>query len=497
MEKADTIVMEEIRMRGRGIPAALAGGVLAATIALAPCPAFGQAKGVFAPYASRLAAEPAGQQVKLTWKDSSDVAGTYSVYRHTAEISSQNVGGALVVGRVGSGVEYFIDTPPDTQEYFYALLLEDSSNKRYSVFVPFRNTTVTGIAVAAPSAPEAPTGSVAPSAPEASITPATAIAPDAASAPEASSTPEPSSVPEPASTPAAPSLSEAPSVLPTAPAEPVPEARITDIRAAATADGQAIEVSFRSSDPSRDLLVFWGASPMTSAEDLLRSTSKSQLDPGEARYTVPALPGVDAYFAVVDAGQYKLGQAPLVPGQNATVVPVHLPLGPAGEELPSLLARRPLPLPGLDISSGVQTGLALPESDRLALPQEKAVSPETSRAIAEILSGIGDTAPAPRGKQILASEASPVAASELSGLQAIVQGAFSAGDLRESERQLRNFLSLTRPPDLEGRARFYLGQTYYLQDRPREALLEFLLAENVLYPETAAWKDACFRRLAP
>jgi hypothetical protein len=274
-------------------------------------------------------------------------------------------------------------------------------------------------------------------------------------------------------------------------------ARITDIRSAVSADGQTIEVSFRSSDPTRDSIVFWGASPMASAEDLLRSTSNSQLDPGEARYAVHALPGVDAYFAVIDAGLYKLGQAPIVPGQNATVDPVHLALGPAGVDLPPVAARRPLPLPGLDITSGVQTGLALPEGDRLALPLERPVSAETSRAIAEILDSIGDTAPVARSQQTLAAEATPGPASELSGLHAIVKGPFAEGDLPEAERRLRDFLSLTRPTDVEGRARFYLGQIYYLQDRPREALLEFLLAENVLYLETAAWKDACFRRLAP
>jgi len=54
---------------------------------------------------------------------------------------------------------------------------------------------------------------------------------------------------------------------------------------------------------------------------------------------------------------------------------------------------------------------------------------------------------------------------------------------------------VTRPPDVDARARFYLGQTYYLQDRPREAFLEFLLAEDFLSHEVAAWKEACYLRL--
>lgn len=419
-------------MLGRGISAALAGGVLAASLALGPCPAFCQeTKGVFAPYVSRLAAEPAGHQVKLTWKDSVDAAGTCVVYRHTAEITAQTVDGASIVGRVPSGVEYFLETPPDGKEYFYAVLIEDPSKKLYRILVPFRNTTSAGIAVA-----------------QAFL-------------------------------------------------EEQPAARVTGIRAALSADGQAIDVSFLSSNPRRDLLVFWGTSPMTSAEDLLRSTSKSPLDAGVTRYSVPTLAGVDSYFAVLDAGLYKLGQMPLVAGENSSTTPVQVPLGSGPAGIAPLAPRRPMPLPGLDIESSVQTGLALQGARQLALPAEKPVSAETSRAISELMHSLGDTAPGPRGQQILAFEATPAASSELSGLQAIVKGPFTGGDLPEAERQLLNFLSVTRPPDVDARARFYLGQTYYLQDRPREAFLEFLLAEDFLPHEVAAWKEACYLRLWP
>ncbi len=48
---------------------------------------------------------------------------------------------------------------------------------------------------------------------------------------------------------------------------------------------------------------------------------------------------------------------------------------------------------------------------------------------------------------------------------------------------------------MTARAHFYLGQSYFFSDRPRDALLEFLLAEDQYYPEVQAWEDACFGQL--
>ena len=48
---------------------------------------------------------------------------------------------------------------------------------------------------------------------------------------------------------------------------------------------------------------------------------------------------------------------------------------------------------------------------------------------------------------------------------------------------------------MQARAHFYLGQTYFFNNRPREALLEFLLADDSYYHEVELWKDACFRQL--
>jgi hypothetical protein len=278
-------------------------------------------------------------------------------------------------------------------------------------------------------------------------------------------------------------------------AEAPTDARVTDIRAALSADGLGAEVSFRTSDARRDLLLFWGTSRMTRPEDLLGSTSRLTIDAGQTRFTVPVLAGVDYHFAVLDAEAWKLGRARLAAGENVTAAPFQVPVGPGTAGFVTAPALRPFPLPALDVGVGVQTGAALDAAAPLALPAGRGVSAETERAIAAILAGLGTPPPALRGQQILPAEGTPPVDEEQKGLQAIVKGPFTGGDLPEAERQLRNFLGLNRRREVEGRARFYLGQVLYLQDRPREAFLEFLVCEDVLYAEASAWKAACLERL--
>ena len=84
---------------------------------------------------------------------------------------------------------------------------------------------------------------------------------------------------------------------------------------------------------------------------------------------------------------------------------------------------------------------------------------------------------------------------ELARLQTIVTGPFSSGDMAGASKSLLDFLRLPRSAPVEARARYYLGQAYYLQGRARDALMEFLSSEDYFYPETQPWLDACFDKL--
>lgn len=381
-------------------------------------------------FVSRLKAEPVDYQVKLTWVDSPDITGVCIVYRSPEEITTQTIGRAQIIGKVNTGVGYFIDTPSDRGGYFYAVLIQDSSGTLYPIVIPFRNKT------------------------------SAAVAPNTA-----------------------------------APEEKL-AARITDIRAAVTSGGDGIEITFINSNPDRDLLLFWGTSPLSVAEDLLRSTSTAPLDPGTTRYVLAGLPGVDYWFAVLDAGMYKIGQASLEKCVNATAQPISLPLSTSRVSLSSPTAsRRALPLPSLALTYGVQTGQPISSEDVPDLPSKKTVSSVTEKAISQLLQVIQPPNPTRRSPQVLESDMTPSPSGEIARLQEIIQGSFLGGDMTDTVKRLLDFLSLPRTPQLEAHARYYLGQAYYIEGKAREALMEFLVSDDFYYQENEQWIDACFENL--
>jgi hypothetical protein len=268
-------------------------------------------------------------------------------------------------------------------------------------------------------------------------------------------------------------------------------ARISGLTAAVTPAGDSVQISFQSSNPGRDLMLFRGTSPLLQPEDLLRSVSVTQLDPGTTRYTVPALSGVDYWFAVLDAGLFKIGQTPLEKGVNTSAEPVQVPMGSGRVSLaPPTTGRRALPLPSLQINFGVQSGLPLAGAKAPGSPKVMPVSAATETSLAILRRQV----PRPEARQlrpqVLVSDTTPMPAGELQRLREIVTGPFLGGDLTGAQKMLLDFLSLPRKPEISARARFYLGQTYFIEGRRREALLEFLLAQDVYYQETQPWLEA-------
>jgi hypothetical protein len=264
--------------------------------------------------------------------------------------------------------------------------------------------------------------------------------------------------------------------------------------AAVSSAGDAVEVAFSSSSRGRDLLLFRGTVPLLTPEDLVRSVSVTQLDPGTTRYILPAFSGVDYWFAVLDAGLYKIGQAPLEKGANATAAPVQVPVGAGRVSLaPPPAPRRALPLPSLQVTFGVQSGVPLANTEEH--PPEREISGAAAKSLALLLSEVPPTPPRQMKPQVLAVDATPMPGGELARLRDIVTGPFLGGDVKGAQKMFLDFLRLPRTAEIEAHARFYLGQTYYIEGRQRDALLQFLLAQEHYYQETKPWKDACFELL--
>jgi hypothetical protein len=381
------------------------------------------------PFVSLLKAEPAGYQVKLSWRDAPEKVALYSIYRYGQEISADNLKNAQLIGQVNPGVQYFIDTPPDEKEYFYAVLAQDAAGKLFSTLIPFRNKTLAGVAVT------------------------------------------------------------------TAATEEQLAASISDIRAAPNAAGDSIEVTFHSTNATRDLLLFRSTAAVADTEDLLRSGSATQLDAGTTKVDVPALPGVDYWFTVLDAGLFKLGTVQITDGVNTTTDPVRLPTNGKLAFSPPAFTRRLMPLPSLEITYGIQSGKPLPGASFPGLPAPRPLSEETQKALAILLAAVPQPPQPQMERTVLPAEATPSPDRDESALQQIIKGPFLGGDAVAAQKELLDFLGMRTPADMQARAHFYLGQSYFLTGQTREALLEFLLAEESYYHEVQAWEDACVSQL--
>jgi TolA-binding protein len=77
-----------------------------------------------------------------------------------------------------------------------------------------------------------------------------------------------------------------------------------------------------------------------------------------------------------------------------------------------------------------------------------------------------------------------------------VQGSFGSRNWDRAAEELKRFLDLPRSGKGEHKARFYLGQCYYFAGKNREALFEFLTAQEQFPGEASPWVQAVLRRLA-
>ena len=297
-------------------------------------------------------------------------------------------------------------------------------------------------------------------------------------------------------------------------------AGVTGIRAVVSED--SVLVDFLTSSPERELLLFRSNSPMTTTEDLIQAFAPLRLQAGLTHFTDFPIPGVETYYAVVDTELFKLGKQVLVPGENATVEGVVVPLE---------VSRVALPAAPRQSGPGVQTGAPKavgttagtgqiggtssgrgaarsltastplpylqPSEDTLSgtPPHKTELDPRTQAAISRLLASAPTLQAGERDVVILPEDKDEPSAGESKGLYTILQDFLLPGDYTGAESKLLGFLNLRRSAYMEARVRFYLAQAYYFQGLYEEALLEFVLAQDQLYAPVQPWLESCFRNL--
>ncbi len=381
---------------------------------------------VYAPFVSRLKAYEGTNTIKLTWLDSEDPIKYYTVYRNTERINNSNIKNSVKIGEVPAGKEIFIDIPPDTKKYYYAVLAVDRNGTEYKLFIPYRNITLKPASIK-----------------------------NAASAEELS-------------------------------------AKITNIKTSII--DKQIKISFKTSKPDREVVIYRSTSPIQEKEDIEGATLLTEIPSSKESYIDTPVPGVSYYYAVFDSELTKAGKYIVKIGENVTANSTEVPLSTVRNITIFTRNIRTQPLPFLDIYNGVISGKPLAGS-YFTFPPVRQLQPGTAEAVRNLTSVIPARIPPVPELYIFPVDREARENSETYKLVRILKTDFSNKNWSEAYKLLGNFLSVRHTKSVEKRTHFYMGQALYFMGLYKESFNEFVMCEGDFYTETKPWLDSLFYKL--
>ncbi len=267
-------------------------------------------------------------------------------------------------------------------------------------------------------------------------------------------------------------------------------AEIRDINTQVQRD--SILITFVPSKDDRELIVYRSISPIKQATDLAYAQTLRAFPSSRTSFQDFPVPGISYYYAILDSGLVKIGAISFKPGDNSTIIPASIPIGNR-VGLPETTVSRNLPLPLLPLSLNIATGEQLdsPRPSTPVLPRELDLS--TNKAVTTLLSQLPEEIEKELKPEILAEDKGTIiSGGEEYTLKSILSKEFAEKRWLESEKLLKNFLSVHRSMEIERRARFYLGQVLYFQNKYREAFMQFVLIRDNLYIHVSPWIDRLF-----
>ena len=252
---------------------------------------------------------------------------------------------------------------------------------------------------------------------------------------------------------------------PIQPQMPVPSIEKISVRI----DDDKVIITFSGADKTKNLLLYRSINPIKRQEDLLSALIIRQ------KVSSPVidypLPGITYHYALIYEEDLNSGIFNIRTGYNAT----------EGIQIYSAARKnsREMPLPGLNLSAPPEDGFSNFVTENFGLHSEADLFPErqnekTSKKETEVFPE--DLIKGGTGEDAL--------------LRSIVQGYFSLKEWNIAAEEFRRFLDLPRDGHNRARARFYLGQVYYFQGKPREALFEFLSAQELYPDDSNSWIQA-------
>jgi len=267
-----------------------------------------------------------------------------------------------------------------------------------------------------------------------------------------------------------------------------------------------IGISFEATPADKKLLVLRRTSPIKSLADLKDSTQVGTTTGAASPYRDTPPPGLNFYYAVVDAQAFSDSRADTFQNTNATDRSAGFPLVALPKDVqdatldPSLrpavnAPARALPLPLLQVEVAPDSGIPLTPPAFEPVPAQ--LLPEATQAelrkVAKPATTEGEGLPEPL---VLPEER---AASEPGAAQYLVEiqkSYLQPKDWKGSIKALQTVLRLTLDDKTEARARFYLGEAWASLKNYRQAFVEILSARDQYPVETKPWLEALFNLLA-
>ena len=392
---------------------------------------------VFAPFVSMIQVELRNNLLRLSWVDSPDVRGPVYIYR-----SNMPFNGAMPLSGSFSGIRplevpygtrSFVDDIEDggtTGEYLhYFIAASDERGRSYDISIAFTNT----ISIRLPETDHVPT-----------------IHP----------------------------------IVPVYTPEPAPQRGIFSLEAVPQADRIIItftkgqDLAARTAGPE-NLNLYRSLRPIRQTADLLGAVI---VQTGvSSPFRDLAVPGIPYFYAVIAEDDLVRGTVEIVPGRNATITPAELQAASSqehgGQDFRTI---RAMPLPNISVQTAIPGIIS-----HTAAPPPSELSTEAAKALGNIRPQNEHILKRPR---VFARDMeTPGAGGEEYALSAIIRGSFMARNWEAAGEELLIFLSLPRIPEVNARARFYLGQCWYFLNRPRDGLFEFLSIQDRYPNEASEW----------
>jgi hypothetical protein len=236
----------------------------------------------------------------------------------------------------------------------------------------------------------------------------------------------------------------------------------------------AIIITWNSSVPEKNLVLYRSTSPFTDMTSLVQAVVVSTFKDDGAPYVDYPVPGVPYYYTILDEDAIRSGSATFTDALNTNRIPVEIPSMYVKIQRAKLPVLRSMPLPWLNPSSAAE------------IPALR-FSAETEKKITELVTKSVSMSRKETKPFIFEMDKDVRASGEAYTLQTLLSGNFSNGKWAEAIADFSAFLAIRRTEETADRTHFYLGEAQYFNGAYDAALLEFLLAEDRYYNQSKEW----------